>query len=178
MHQSPITLWLYFKPVRQKEKEFPPGEANGLTVADIPARRSDQATSLQTQNNRHFCLSHPERKWQQQWWECVCVCHSHYRALYGPYDGSGLPYGPVTEVWSVFAQVDCWQVLQLETAADCSLLNISDVIIHDRNLKMNMSEINPAMSFLSFSFAIWYRLSKWLTAQRKDLVSLKKKSCG
>lgn len=24
MHQSPITLWLYFKPVRPKEKEFPP----------------------------------------------------------------------------------------------------------------------------------------------------------
>lgn len=73
----------------------------------------------------------------------------------------------------------CTSWLLAGAAADCSLLNISDVIIHDRNLKMNMSEINPAMSFLSFSFAIWYRLSKWLTAQRKDLVSFfKKKAVG
>lgn len=40
--------------------------------------------------------------------------------------------------------------VERDPAVDGSLLNISDVIRHDRNLKMNMSEINPVMSFLSF----------------------------
>ena len=42
-------------------------------------------------------------------------------------------------------------VITTEPAVDCSLLNISDVITHDRKLKKNMSVINPAMSLLFFS---------------------------
>lgn len=44
--------------------------------------------------------------------------------------------------------------VETDPAVDYSILNISDVIIHDSNLKMNMSEINLVVSFFSFFFAI------------------------
>lgn len=56
---------------------------------------------------------------------------------------------------------------ETDPAVDGSILNISDVIIHDRNQKMSRSEINLDVSFLSYFFAIRYIVSKWLTAKKR-----------
>lgn len=66
--------------------------------------------------------------------------------------------------------------VETDPAVGYSLLNISDVIIHDRNLKMNMSEINPVMSFLSFFLRHSIRTVKMINGTKKIFSFFKKKN--